>query len=919
MGYFEKKFNIETDSVDLKGEVKVLCPFHPDTKPSATVNLDKRLFHCWVCGKDRAGNEAQIMSKLEGITEQEAYRKLSTYTASDRTNWKDNAQLKLWMNEDIIKASEAIGISKDTLEKVEVGVTTIQGKNFLSIPVFVNNILKDIRAYNILKHKGMAKLYGNEDAGAGWIVPHDLWQNEEGVTYIFEGEKDMLVARDQGINAITLTGGARAHPNKESLESLKGKEIIICYDNDEAGLEGSKTLYFNLKEVTDTVKILDIGQFVPKGHDFADYINKFDGDIFSFSMAELTEPEPEEIKEIDRITVKDALAQSIFKKPLRSLVTVDGELTDTYSVPLTFKVKKVEDVKGDMDFDEERVWELDSEKMYQILPLIETDAKDTQVLSTLIGYLGVPKNERGINKNRYGSKAVYKSFVADQKLEDVSTSLEIYSFERLVVGKNYDVTYKLYPHPNKNQKIVGLVEEVVPLNDVTDFVIDTDKINMLKTSGTIESRLEYLYQSARHHIAPHLDHDIWLMTDLVFNSILEFEYQGIIRGALDVFILGDTQIGKSETSEKLVELYEFGHFLSLKDATVVALIGGSNKLPNDTYVMKIGAIPRQHKKLVVMEEFSGAPPDFIKRMTATRSSGKVRIARATGELVADCVVRMITLSNPINDQNGNPRSLSTFPNGTVPIMELVKSAEDVARYDGFLLTAKKPTFNPYDPKNALQGLPIPKEAYYHKAKWVETREVDDVFLDEDIKKYIWKKAEYLNSIFECNVPIFGTTSYLKLARFSVALSSLLLELNDKGQIVVTEEIVDYMVSWLEKIYSDKYFRLDDVRKDWKSYSNYEPHELQQLQALYNNNVVLLDSLMSTAQTTQGNLQSISGRKRDDFSAVFNKLVQLKAVHLVGGTVYPSEKFRKMYRNLETDVKTVDKFTQELESLKDLEI
>ena len=42
---------------------------------------------------------------------------------------------------------------------------------------------------------------------------------------------------------------------------------------------------------------------------------------------------------------------------------------------------------------------------------------------------------------------------------------------------------------------------------------------------------------------------------------------------------------------------------------------------------QIGAIPRQHKRLAVLEEFSGAKEDFIKTMTDFRSSNELRLAR----------------------------------------------------------------------------------------------------------------------------------------------------------------------------------------------------------------------------------------------------------------------------------------------------
>ena len=48
MEYFKKYFS----DVDFEGksEVKVLCPFHDDTHPSASINVEKNVFHSCVCG-----------------------------------------------------------------------------------------------------------------------------------------------------------------------------------------------------------------------------------------------------------------------------------------------------------------------------------------------------------------------------------------------------------------------------------------------------------------------------------------------------------------------------------------------------------------------------------------------------------------------------------------------------------------------------------------------------------------------------------------------------------------------------------------------------------------------------------------------------------------------------------------------------
>jgi DNA primase len=42
----------------------ILCPFHPDKKPSCRVELDKKIWHCFGCGE--SGNILEFVARLEG-------------------------------------------------------------------------------------------------------------------------------------------------------------------------------------------------------------------------------------------------------------------------------------------------------------------------------------------------------------------------------------------------------------------------------------------------------------------------------------------------------------------------------------------------------------------------------------------------------------------------------------------------------------------------------------------------------------------------------------------------------------------------------------------------------------------------------------------------------------------------------------
>jgi len=887
--YFEKYFS-DVSFPEGAEEVKVLCPFHNDTHPSATINIASSLFHCWACG---AGyNEQQFIAKINNISMLEAGKVLAKVNNISAHDWFVVEKANFWANENFIKKVENLGLSRATMEEMHLGITTdALNQLYLGVPVFFDNVLMDVRSYNILKIKGAPKWQSQVGAQEGFIAPFDIWKKTPDKTYLLEGEKDMMIAREFGVNAITLTGGAGKIPNEFAINAFKDREIVICYDNDEAGMRGMTKMFASLKDICKSVKFLKIGEVcIGEKEDVWDFFMKYKKDVLDFySLPEYDFPEEEVIK--NYIQIKTALETNAIKKELISTITVSAEFDDSYAVPTSVDVVKKGPAKdGDTLMQgETKTWYLTKENSAQMLAMIEVQARKEDVSAKIKGYMGVPAKELGIEVHMKDYITVYKSRVTDSA-SDNNYTLDIYTFDPMTVGKQFEIKYRIFPHPTKNQKLVAIATTVKELDNQDDFKPNVDLLKKFQTSGTVEDRLDYLYKSAKHHIAKHLNYNMWLMSDLVFNSIYEFNYGELIRGALDVFVLGDTQVGKSETTLKLTELYRFGHFLSLKTSTTVGLIGGSTKVENN-WANTVGAIPKQHRKLVVMEEFSGAQQDFIKKMTDIRSSGWLRLARAAGELRVPCRLRMITISNPVNDDNGNPRFLSNFPNGISPLMELIKSAEDVSRYDGFLLMSK-PTnrINPFSLK--LEGTPIEPVAYQHKINWAYTRKPSDVVFAEGVESYIWEKAQILNGAFECNFPLFGVTTSLKLARFSVALASLIMSTDPTyTQVVITKDIVDYIVKFFYSIYDNHVFKLREYKKEYDSYNHVSDAEMIEFQDLYSHNSTLFEFFSNQSSTSRMNLQMISGLDSSRFSPVFNRLIGGRWAKLSGETVFPTEKFR----------------------------
>ena len=98
--------------------------------------------------------------------------------------------------------------------------------------------------------------------------------------FLMEGEKDCLNALAKGLRAITL-GSASAKVEDRYLNLFKDANMTICYDHDEAGANGAKTVKQQLTGICKNIEIIDwerifkkLGwsQPIKKGFDYTDYL-----------------------------------------------------------------------------------------------------------------------------------------------------------------------------------------------------------------------------------------------------------------------------------------------------------------------------------------------------------------------------------------------------------------------------------------------------------------------------------------------------------------------------------------------------------------------------------------------------------------------------------------------------------------------
>ena len=173
MEYFKKYFK-DVDNWEQE-EVKVICPFHNDTNPSASINTSNSLFHCWVC--DIGYNEEQFVARVNNISKTDAIKLLDKYNSYDK--WETHKGL-LWADTDFLEKVKKLGFSENLIEEMQLGLIKDENnlsRKYLGIPVYYNNILVDIRRYNINKYENVPKMMSNAGAISGWVIPYDKFLN----------------------------------------------------------------------------------------------------------------------------------------------------------------------------------------------------------------------------------------------------------------------------------------------------------------------------------------------------------------------------------------------------------------------------------------------------------------------------------------------------------------------------------------------------------------------------------------------------------------------------------------------------------------------------------------------------------------------------------------------------------------------
>ncbi len=275
-------------------------------------------YQCKKCNS--SGNLTTLMNHfgdMISVSKKKTVRKL---TQKNIDEWKKGLPhpIKQYLNNR--------GISDEVIETYSIGYGTFYGKNWITIPVM------DIDGdYSFLKLRedpstGNSKMTypsGIESQIYGW----NTLKFSNGPILICEGEMDTLLMQSHGIDAICGTHGASTFKESWTKNMNAELEYYICYDNDNAGKEGSlkvaKLLHAN---GFNKINIITLPETVGDKGDLGDYITKFNSPIKDlFTTYAKPYPEKIDISKFNEISVQEVceiLSHTIKKDEDNKVITL---------------------------------------------------------------------------------------------------------------------------------------------------------------------------------------------------------------------------------------------------------------------------------------------------------------------------------------------------------------------------------------------------------------------------------------------------------------------------------------------------------------------------------------------------------------------------------------------------------------------
>src|SRR3970282_2418776 len=299
------------------GNIPIQCPFHEDNKPSASINFDKQVFHCFSCEKgltlkqlvnemkkqdepqNQESNFTQAKSQIQsGIKKTKKFQKKFKNDGTQdkiqqihKTTFKTQGQLEK-ISSRVLKERK---LSRPLPIKNEV-ISDHESKfyGYLALESYDG---ETITGRNLLEITPTQPKYLNL---TGEKKPFYISRTNGKLLWLVEGVMDGLTLHKLGIrNVVSANGAAGFGKNADSISySLRGKTVLIIFDADAAGFKGARKISEKLSEFKVDHAVID---FPPQlGKDINEAFIKNERSLNQFLLNLQDKFEPDDSKYIEK-------------------------------------------------------------------------------------------------------------------------------------------------------------------------------------------------------------------------------------------------------------------------------------------------------------------------------------------------------------------------------------------------------------------------------------------------------------------------------------------------------------------------------------------------------------------------------------------------------------------------------------------
>ena len=225
-----------------RSEFSTLCPFHSDSRASCSINLDKGVWICFAgCGQ---GSLRTFVQKVLDIDDKALGKLIGDVEFSldldffEEYQPTDNYLEEVTFTDDIISGVYPTwiyrrGFTTDTLDDWECGTN-----NYGDLIIPIRDMENRVVGWVSRRRSAIPKYMYSKGLKKSKVLFGGFKIDPCPFVCVTEGTLDAMWLTQHGYPAVALLGMSMSKRQQELLSSLRTQEIVLCLDNDAAGLKG---------------------------------------------------------------------------------------------------------------------------------------------------------------------------------------------------------------------------------------------------------------------------------------------------------------------------------------------------------------------------------------------------------------------------------------------------------------------------------------------------------------------------------------------------------------------------------------------------------------------------------------------------------------------------------------------------------